>query len=69
MLHILIFNHPQVVTLTLKNDHININNDVTGELMKTKKLLNKMSIRELHNDLIKPPSEGGFFGSSYESGN
>ena len=42
-LHILIFNHPQVVTLTLKNDHININNDVTGELNPLLKKLERTS--------------------------
>ena len=36
--------------------------------MKTQKLRIKIPIRKLHNDLIKPPSEGGFYGARSESG-
>ena len=43
----------------MKNDHINIKYNITSEVIKTKKLLIKIPIRALHNDWIKPPSEGG----------
>ena len=59
-LHSWICNHPQVVNLTLKNDQVNIKDNTTGEVIKTKQLIIQIPIRELHIALIKPPSEGGF---------
>ena len=35
-LHICICNNPQVVNAPFTNDNININNDITGEVIKTK---------------------------------
>ena len=63
-----VFNHPQVVNSHLKNDNINTNDYVTGEVIKTQKLIIQRPIRELQNSLIKPSPEGGFYGSRSESG-
>ena len=52
----------------MKNDHVNIKYNTSGEVIKTKKTLIQISIRELHNDWIKPPPEGGFVGARFESG-
>ena len=67
-LHSWICNHPHVVNLTLTNNHINIRYNKTCEVIKTQKLHIKLSIRELHNDLIKPPQEGVFSGAILELG-
>ena len=61
-------NHPQIVNLPLRNEHVNIKDNTTGEVTKTEKLIIQIPTRELNNDLIKPPSEGGFSGSISESG-
>ena len=63
-----VFNHSQVVKPHLKNDNINTNDYVTGEVIKTQKLIIQRPIRELQNSLIKPSQEGGFYGSRSESG-
>ena len=59
-LHSWICNHPQVVNPPLKNNHVNIKDHITGEIIKRKKLLIKTPVKKLHKDLIKKPSEGGF---------
>ena len=59
-LHSSICNHLQVVSSPLKNDHGNIRDHKTCEVIKKQKLLIKIKIRELQTDLIKPSSEGGF---------
>ena len=35
MLHSCICNHPQVVISTLKNDHVNTKENITGEIINT----------------------------------
>ena len=64
-LHGCIFSHPQVVNFPLKNDHVNTKDHTTGELIE---IFIYIAIRELHNQLIKTPSEGGFSGAISESG-
>ena len=39
-----------------------------GEKVRETKLLLLCSVRELHNDLIKSPEEGGFYGARNDSG-
>ena len=60
--------NPQVVKSPLKNNHVNIKYNKTGEVLKTKKLPIKITIRELHNELIKSPLVGGFNGARSEYG-
>ena len=50
------------------NDHVNIKDNTTYEVIKTWKLLIQIPIRELHHYWIEPPSEGGFSGARSESG-
>ena len=52
----------------LTNDHVNIKENTTCEVIKTKKSPIQILLIELHNELIKPPSEGGFDGAILESG-
>ena len=52
----------------LKNDHFNVKDNTTGEIIITKRLLIQIPSRELHNDFIKPPSEVDFVGARLESG-
>jgi len=53
--------HPQVLESPIVNDTILIYNPLTGKKDKcVPKLLLMISVRELHNDLLKPVEEGGF---------
>ena len=52
----------------MKNDQVNIKVHKTGKVIKTHKLIIQIKIREQHNDLIKPSSEGGFAGVRLEPG-
>lgn len=55
-----ICNHTQFVSSPLKSGHIYIIDNRIGEVIKTQRILIQMPVRELHNELIKPPSEGVF---------
>ena len=48
--------------------HIKTKNHITGKAIKTQKLLIQVPNRELHNNLIKYPPEGDFYGTRSESG-
>ena len=52
----------------MKNIHVNIKGHKTGKVIKIHKLLIQIKIREQHNHLIKPSSEGGFDGVKLEPG-
>ena len=52
-------NHHQVVQSPIVNDTLLIKN-LDGEKVAVTKLLLRIPVRELHNDLIKPVEEGGF---------
>ena len=51
----------------MTNDHVNNEDNITGETIKAQHLLIQIPIRELHNYLIQPPSEGGFYDARSES--
>ena len=53
--------HPQVINSPLINDHFNIKDYRTGELIKTQTLIIQVPSREFYNHLIKPLPEGVFF--------
>ena len=53
-------NHPNVVESPITNETLLVRNLVTGQKERVNKLLLQISIRELHNDMLLPPDEGGF---------
>jgi hypothetical protein len=53
-------NHPNVVESPIVNETILVKNIVTGQKERVNKLLLQISIRELHNDMLLPPDQGGF---------
>jgi hypothetical protein len=53
-------NHPNVVESPIVNETIFVKNIVTGQKERVNKLLLQISIRELHNDMLLPPDQGGF---------
>ena len=52
----------------MTNEHINIKYNTTDEVIKTKIILIKIPIIELHNEIIKPSPEGDFSGSKLKYG-
>ena len=52
----------------MTNYHVNIKDNKTDEVIKKQDLLITILIQEPQNDLIKPPSEGGYSGERFESG-
>jgi hypothetical protein len=62
-------NHPNVVESPITNETLLIHNLVTGQKERVSKLLLPISIRELHNDMLLPPDEGGFKEAWDETGN
>ena len=62
-------NHPNVVESPITNETLLIHNLVTGQKERVSKLLLQISIRELHNDMLLPPDEGGFKEAWDETGN
>ena len=57
------YNNTQVVNSPLTYFNTKNKYNKTGEVIKTKKLLIQIQIREIHNDSVKPSSEGGFAGA------
>ena len=56
-----IIKHPSVVTSSIAKDIILVRDMITGnKYRRVGKYLIQISIRELHNDLIKSKNEGGF---------
>ena len=55
--HSWICNRPWFVNSHLAKDQFYIKENTTSEVIKMKKLLIKIPIREVQNYLIKPPSE------------
>ena len=58
-LHKWIINHPQVIKSPIANDCIKVQQPSTGKKESVPKLLLQVSVRELHNDMLKDPAEGG----------
>ena len=58
-LHYWIENHPHVIHLPNVSDSLLIK--INGTLVKKKKYLLQISVRELHNDTIRPIYEGVFW--------
>ena len=56
-----ILEHPDVVESPIVNDTLKVRNPDTGKKDKiVAKQLRMISVRDLHNDLLKPVNEGGF---------
>jgi hypothetical protein len=53
-----ILGHPHVIQSPITNDTLLIVNQETGIMIHVPKLLIEISIRELHNDLLKLPESG-----------
>jgi hypothetical protein len=51
--------HPRVVNSPTANDTLLVLNEESGKKERVGKLLIEISVRELHNDLISPASDGG----------
>ena len=66
-LHGWLKDHSNVVTSPNANDTVWVRMD-DGEKVRETKLLLLCSVRELHNDLIESPEEGGFSGARNNSG-
>ena len=62
-----IVNHHSVVTSPIANDTYIVKNE-DGTQGHVPKLLLECSVRELHNDLIKVPEQGGLEGAVNDSG-
>jgi hypothetical protein len=58
-LHQWIVDHPQVVQSPITNNTLLLLDRESGLTIHVPKLLLEISIRELHNDLIAPPTSGG----------
>jgi hypothetical protein len=61
--------HPYVVESPISNETVLVHNLLTGAKERVNKLLLQISIRELHNDMLLPPDQGGFVDAWDESGN
>jgi hypothetical protein len=58
-LHEWVLAHPRIVASPISNDTLLVKNKETGKKERVGKLLREISIRELHNDLIRKGTEGG----------
>ena len=63
-----ILNHLHVVISLISNDTLMIKDDDTGRMVTVAKILLEISVRELNNDLISPPSEGAYEGEINSEG-
>jgi hypothetical protein len=55
-----VYESPNVVESPIVNETILVKNIATGQKERVNKLLLQISIRELHNDMLLPPDQGGF---------
>ena len=60
-LHAWIENHPHAIHPPNVKDSVFLK--INGFMVKKQKHLLQMPVRELHNDMILPSSEGGFYGA------
>jgi hypothetical protein len=58
-LHAWVLNHPHVVDSPIARDMLLIKDPETGRKVRTGKILLEVSVRELHNDLLDLPANGG----------
>jgi hypothetical protein len=58
-LHAWVLNHPHVVDSPIARDTLLIKDPETGKKVRTGKVLLEVSVRELHNDLLDLPANGG----------
>ena len=63
-----ILDHPHVINSPIAKDTLLVRNS-EGIKERVSKLLLEIPIRELHNDLILPPREGGLADARDDSGN
>ena len=64
-----IFEHRHIIVSPLKRDILILKDPATKKKVLAPKLLLEITIRELHNDLIKTNSQGGLPGTvCYETG-
>ena len=54
-----IIQHPQVVKYPIYNDCLRVSIDGHSEPYLVPKFLLQVSVRKLHNSLVRPPEEGG----------
>jgi hypothetical protein len=67
-LDIWIREHPNVRPSPITRDTLLVKNKVTGEKERVGKLILKIPVRKLHNDMLLPVNKGGFAGAFDESG-
>ena len=68
-LHEWVKGHRDVIACPNGKDTLKIKMEGQKDPVLMEKLLIQISIRELHNDLVKPMSEGGFAGARDKEGN
>ena len=66
-LHAWIKNHPHIIHFPNAKDSYFVK--INSTMVKKQKHLLQISVRELHNDMILPSSEGGLFGARTLDGN
>ena len=66
-LHSWIENHPNVIHSSNVKDSLFVK--INGTIVRKQKHLPQISVQELHNDMILPIYEGGFWGSRTVDGN
>jgi hypothetical protein len=58
-LHVWVLNHPHIVDSPIARDTLLIKDPETRKKLRTGKILLEVSVRELHNDLLDLPANGG----------
>ena len=58
-LHDWVLAHPMVIVSPITSDKRLVLDPATGQKVRVQKLLRQISVRELHNDMVKPAAAGG----------